>query len=354
MKKFILDTYSDFLILNDGPAAVTRFSEASNNLISHDRFTRFLNSGDYGGKELWKLTKPLIRSAKSNEKCILVLDDSIEEKPYTKESEVICWHYSHAKGRCVKGIEILTLLLVYGDAVIPFSYEVIQKPIEYCDLATRKHKRKSAISKNELARSLIQRAIEGGIKFDTILADNWFCCGETLDFIQQHNKKFIFGIKSNRNIYDSFDDRENDIKTKLSEADLEEGDVVPVCLNLLEFQVRIMKKVFTNENGTQGTLYLVTNDASLNAENIYNTYQERWKIEVYHKSLKNNVSLAKSPTKVKRSQLNHIFAALYAFVQLESLKLKNMKNHFQMKREIHIYSLKMASEKLKEIRKMAG
>ena len=352
MKKFILDTYSDFLILNEGPAAATRFSEATNNIISHDRFTRFLNSGDYGGKELWNLCKPLIRSAESNRKCILVLDDSVEEKPYTKESEVVCWHYSHAKGRCVKGLEILTLLLVYDDAVIPFSYEVIEKPIEYCELETKKLKRMSTVSKNELARSLIQKAIDANIKFDTILADNWFCCGETLNFINQLKKKFIFGIKSNRNIYDSLDDRERGIKTKLSQADLEEDDIVPVFLNVLDFQVRIMKKVFTNENGTQGTLYLVTNDASLNASDLYSTYQERWKIEVYHKSLKNNVSLAKSPTKVKRSQLNHIFAVLYAFVQLESLKLKTKKNHFQMKIEIHIHSLKVAGEKLAELRKM--
>jgi len=77
-------------------------------------------------------------------------------------------------------------------------------------------------------------------------------------------------------------------------------------------------------------------------------------IEVYHKSLKNNVSLAKSPTKVKRSQLNHVFASLYAFVQLESIKLKNKKNHFQMKREIHIYSLKMAADKLRELRNEAA
>ena len=242
MNKFILDSYSDFLILNDGPAAATRFSEASNNLISHDKFTRFLNNDDYGGKELWQLSKSLIKSASANEKCLLVLDDSIEEKPYTKESEVVCWHYSHAKGRCVKGIEILTALLVYTDAVIPFSYEVITKPIEYCDLETKKQKRMSTVTKNELARGLIQKAVDAGIDFDVILADNWFCCGETLNFIENLNKKFIFGIKSNRNIYDSFNDRESNIKTKLSQVDLKEGDVIPVCLNVLEFQVRIMKK----------------------------------------------------------------------------------------------------------------
>ena len=354
VNKFILDTYADFLILNEGPAAATRFSEASHNLISHDQFTRFLNKKDYTPVDLWKITKPLIKSSNANNKCTLVLDDSIEEKPYTKENDVICWHYSHGKGRCVKGIEILSALLVYEDAVIPFSYEVIHKTIEYCDIETKKHKRMSSFNKNELARGLIQKAVDCGINFDTILADNWFCCSETLAFIENLNKKFIFGIKSNRNLYDNFNDREMNIKTKLSEVDLKEGDIIQVFLNVLKFQVRIVKKVFTNENGTRGTLYLVTNDASLNAHDFYSTYQKRWKIEVYHKSLKHNVSLSKSPTKVKRSQLNHIFGAMYAFVQLESIKLKNKKNHFQMKREIHIYSLKMASEKLRELRNEAA
>jgi len=287
MDKLILDTYSDFLILNNGLAACTRFSEASGGLISHDKFTRFLNSDDYTGRELWLLTKKIIKSASQNKKCLLAIDDSIEEKPYTKANDIVCWHYSHSKGRCLKGVEILTLLLIFEDAVIPFTYEVIEKSIYYCDLKTKKVKNRSPKSKNELARELIQKAIDAGIDFDYVLADNWFCCGETLSFINKLDKKFIFGIKSNRNIYNTIDEREQNAKTKLSESDLEEEHIIPVFLNFIEFQVRIMKKVFKNENGTQGTLYLVTNDANLSAEELYSTYQKRWKIEVYHKSLKN-------------------------------------------------------------------
>ncbi|MDN3508423.1 MAG: hypothetical protein P0S93_00055 [Candidatus Neptunochlamydia sp.] len=35
---------------------------------------------------------------------VLIIDDTIEEKTYTDENEIICWHFSHAKGRCIKGI----------------------------------------------------------------------------------------------------------------------------------------------------------------------------------------------------------------------------------------------------------
>jgi len=35
------------------------------------------------------------------------IDDSIEEKPYTDQSELICTHFDHAQNRYVKGINLL-------------------------------------------------------------------------------------------------------------------------------------------------------------------------------------------------------------------------------------------------------
>ena len=61
------------------------------------------------------------------------------------------------------------------------------------------------------------------------------------------------------------------------------------------------KKVYKNEDGSTGTLYLVTNDLESSADRIYEVYQKRWRIEEYHKSIKQNASLEKSPTKVVRS-----------------------------------------------------
>ncbi|KKL85259.1 hypothetical protein LCGC14_1956500, partial [marine sediment metagenome] len=44
-----------------------------------------------------------------------------------------------------------------------------------------------------------------------------------------------------------------------------------------------------------------------------------------------NASLSKSPTKVIRSQKNHIFASIIAFCKLEFLKWKTNLNHFALK-----------------------
>ena len=47
--------------------------------------------------------KQSVRSKESSDG-VLILDDSIEEKPYTDENEINCWHYSHAKGDVIKGM----------------------------------------------------------------------------------------------------------------------------------------------------------------------------------------------------------------------------------------------------------
>ncbi len=55
------------------------------------------------------------------------------------------------------------------------------------------------------------------------------------------------------------------------------------------------------------------------------------RIEEYHKSIKENASLAKSPKKRVRSQTNHIFASIVAFCKLEIMKFATATNHFAIK-----------------------
>lgn len=67
--------------------------------VSYDKIIRFLNSKDFFSKELWEYIKPEVRKIEKNVEGVLVLDDTIEEKLYTDENEIICWHYSHSKSR---------------------------------------------------------------------------------------------------------------------------------------------------------------------------------------------------------------------------------------------------------------
>ena len=103
----ILDIYTDYLISQNRHATATGLSELVGSM-SHDRITRFLNKSDYGSKELWLEVKEDVRKYEQKSGGALILDDCIQEKPYTDENEIVCWHYSHAKGGHVKGVNILS------------------------------------------------------------------------------------------------------------------------------------------------------------------------------------------------------------------------------------------------------
>lgn len=111
----------------------------------------------------------------------------------------------------------------------------------------------------------------------------------------------------------------------------------------------LIKKVFTNDDGSEGILYLASNDDTSTADQLYSVYQKRWRIEEYHKSIKQNASLAKSPTKKIRSQCNHVFCSLISYCKLEFLKIKTKLNHFAIKYKL---ILKANQITLKELQKM--
>lgn len=347
-----LDIYSDYLICQNDKATATGLADLLCGEVSHDKFTRFLNSTALGSQELWLYVKPAIRKNENKAGGVLILDDSIEEKPYTDENEIICWHYSHAKGTHVKGVNILSCLIRYGDVTLPIGYEIIHKDVSYCDIESKKEKKKASLTKNDHFRNLIRQSVANKILFEYVLADNWFGAKDNLEYIHNLEKYFIIGIKSNRTVALSPGDKTNGRFQPVISLDLKDGQSVKVWLKGLEFPVLLIKKVFTNENGSTGFLYLVSNDLNRDADHLYEVYQKRWQIEVYHKSIKQNASLAKSPTKRVLSQSNHIFASIIAFCKLEMLQLKTCMNHFALKYKLILRANQAALMELQNLRKL--
>jgi hypothetical protein len=58
------------------------------------------------------------------------------------------------------------------------------------------------------------------------------------------------------------------------------------------------------------------------------------------KSLKQNASAAKSPTRTLATQTNHLFCCLHAFVKLERIQAAATLNHFAIKARIYHAGLK--------------
>jgi hypothetical protein len=102
----MLDLYADYLISSFSFTTATGMSSALGGAISHDAITRFLSAREYTNKDLWKLVKPVVREIETDDGMV-ILDDTIEEKQYTDENDIVAWHYDHVFNRNVKGINIL-------------------------------------------------------------------------------------------------------------------------------------------------------------------------------------------------------------------------------------------------------
>ena len=350
MNNQLLDIYTDYLICQNQYATATGLARLLDGELSHDQVTRFLNKREFSSKDLWQYIKPTVRQHEQDSGGVFIVDDTIEEKPYTDVNDTVCWHYSHAKGMCMKGVNILSGLIRYDEFALPVVYEAIRKDLYFSDIETKKEKRKSSKTKNELFCNMLQQVVNNEIKFDYVLADNWFGSKKNMEFIHDElNKKFIIGIKSNRLIAFSEEENKKGQHQNINSLTLKDGEIKKVWLKNIPFPVMLLKKIFKNENGSNGTLYLVTNDLNLDADQAYEIYKKRWRVEEYHKSIKQNSSLAKSPTKVSTSQRNHIFASIIAYCKLEFLKTKTALNHFALKYKLILRANQVAYQELREI-----
>ncbi len=344
----IAEIYSDYLIASFGLTTATGLSKLLDGAISHDKITRFLAGKAKTSKDLWQFVKPLIREIESGDGC-LILDDSIEEKPYTDENEIVCWHYDHSKQMNVKGINFLSCLYQTKDMALPIGFDLIRKTEIYIDPKDGKQKRRSPISKNELARSQIESALKNKVKFRFVLFDVWFASVENLKLILQRDKHFICPLKSNRKIALSLNEKLQGRWHKLQNLEIQTNTASLIYLEGLEVPVRLIKQIFTNEDGKTAVQYLISSDTKLSIDDITTNYQKRWRVEEYHKSLKQNASLERSPTQTETTQTNHFFAALCGYIKLERLKIKTNQNHFALKSKLYMKALLTAFQTLQEL-----
>lgn len=357
----ILDLYSDYLIASFRMATATGLSELMDGALSHDRTSRFLGQRLFTQKDYWKCVKSLVRKVE-HPFGVIKIDDTIEEKPHSTENEIICWHWDHSKkpkAGHVKGINILNFLYqsplgLDHSISIPVAFEIVRKSESYFDSKTGEVKMRSPVTKNEMLRERLYILHQyNKVQFRYVLWDTWFSSKENFDFVHYKLEKYFIGaIKSNRTVAFSLEDKLAGKFQKISGLDLQVGHAITVWIKGTDFPVLLSKQVFTNKDGSSGELYLVTNDVEMSTQLISTTYEKRWGVEVFHKSLKQNVGLEKSPTKNEITQSNHVFAAMIACTKLELLSLKEHTNHFALKTRLYVNALKTAFYELQTLKRV--
>jgi hypothetical protein len=88
--------------------------------VSHDQISDFLAQEQFTSQHIWELAKPLINNTSD---AFLILDDSVQEKKYSRKIENVYRQYSGNVHDVVNGIGVVNL--VHGtdsDGVYPIDY----------------------------------------------------------------------------------------------------------------------------------------------------------------------------------------------------------------------------------------
>ncbi len=231
----IQDLYSDYLLASFGATTATGLSQLLDGAVSHDQVTRHLSGKKKTAADLWLTVKPFVRQVQS-ENGVLIIDDSIEEKPYTDENDIVCWHYDHSKAALVKGINFMTALYASQAISLPVGFHLIAKTETYLDQKTQKEKRRSPVSKNEYCRGLIKQAGDNHIPFRFVVFDTWFASAENMRFIKHEQQRdFLCPLKTNRKVAISLAEKQQGRYTRVDTLLLEEHAPREVYLEGVDF-----------------------------------------------------------------------------------------------------------------------
>ena len=210
----------------------------------------------------------------------------------------------------MNGICLVNLLWTDGEEYIPVDYRIYQK--ENDDK-----------TKNDHFQDMLKKAKKRGFKPYYCLMDSWYGSVENLKLITKELKwNFICNLKSNRKV----------CVTKgfyLSVSDLPLADKQVRKVWLKDYGYVLVCKLADKDGGIT---YLATNNLSLDDYGAYTAhFDHRWKIEEFHRGLKQTTGIEKCYATNAAAQQTHIFASFVAFVKLETARIKERVSWYEQK-----------------------
>lgn len=310
------EQYIEFLISTPANYTCTHLAEHLSG-ISHDSIADFLKSQRLTADSVWRSAKSLIRDTEAS---FLIVDDSVQEKPYAKAIELVYPHYSGNKHAVVRGIDIVNL--------VHSSEEGDYYPIDYRIYAPEYAKE----TKNDYFLAMLKEAFEvRKLRAKYILFDSWYASVTNLKYIHRQRRIFYTTLKANRLV--SITKEEGYIH--LQDVDwtperLSSG--ISVKLKEVPFYVKLFKLVATNGDID----WVITNDPAtdLTTTLVRGRNDVRWDVECFHRELKQLTGIEKCQCQSAWAQRNHIACCYHAWLALKVYAAKLKKTLYRAQYEL--------------------
>jgi putative transposase len=245
---------------------------------AHDAINRLLHRLEPDPKDLWREAEACVDLKQG----ILVVDDTMLDKWYAKQMDLVSRQWSGKHKRVVQGINLTSLLWSDGDKHIPCDCRLYEKAVD-------------GATKNDPFRMMLATAKARGFQPQRVAFDSWFSALANLKLIASYGWTWLTRLKRNRLVNpDQTGNR-------------------PIC-----------DVAFTDSGGVvhlKGYGFVLddwaTNDVQMSPLKRQQWAEFEWSIEEYHRGLKQCCGVEKAQVRAARAQRNHIGLAIRAFLRLE-------------------------------------
>ncbi|AWM35263.1 transposase [Hymenobacter nivis] len=268
--------------------------------MSHDQVYRFLRNNTFSAGQLRELVQPLVADSPE---AFLLVDDSVQDKRYSRFIEVAQRQYSGNVHGLVTGIGLVNLFHSSGESGDFLSLDFrIYAPAQ------------DGLTKNDHFQAMFKQVVEEGkIQARTLLFDSWYANSENLKVIEQAGWTFFTTLKSNRLVSLGKETGYQSLNTLDPPAGgWSRG--VEVRLQQVPFGVKLFKLV-TIDGSIE---WVITNylAAHLNREMVIEAVQVRWQVEEFHRSFKQLTGSEKCQCRKAQAQRNHLTCCYLVWVTL--------------------------------------
>lgn len=285
--------------------------------ISHDRINRYLRGEKLTPRLLWDSVKSGIQIS---EKGYVLFDDTVLDKRHAKVMELTRRQYSGNEHRVIRGIGLISCVYVNAETG---QFWVIDYRLYDPD--------GDGQSKLEHVAAMLNGVVYSKqLPFTTVLMDSWYASQKLMAQVEHLGKIYYCPLKSNRRV----DDSEGSVpyqridELAWSAAELQHGKRIKVRGFPKDKKVKLFR-VMVSTNRTE---FVVTNDDAQDSTNAVQPLSGvRWKIEEFHRELKQLTGVEACQCRKARIQRNHIACALLVWTRLKAIAYQTNRTVYQIK-----------------------
>lgn len=308
----------------------TAYRFLNNAKINWLRFTTLLSVGIIN-----RFMKPL---TDENRKDVFIIDDSLFDRSRSKKAELLAKVFDHCSMKYRRGYRMLTLGWSDGNSFVPVNHCLLSAADDknlLCEAGcydgrslAGKRRKQARLKATEVMVELVKTALHAGLSAKYVLFDSWFSSPKTITALKEDcgldtiamvkkSSKVKYGYRGGqfniKEIYAKNRKRRGRFKYLLSVEVTVGNEAIPakiVCVR--------------NKSKKKDWLAIISTDTLLSEEEIIRAYGKRWEIEVFFKSCKSYLKLAKECHSLSYDALTaHVSIVFVRYMMLSVAQRRN-------------------------------